>query len=306
MTWSRASRAVFEVFPSRTRGRMPAKTLKTSSRAGSFTEILPGGGENEVNFVLHGDRFEGGGGDRRVGGSDQRVTVPWDREEHAAVARVRHQDGAPAGQEAGGKHEMNALARCDHWFGSGFGLGRGLGLYFLPQGVAERTGGVDHHLTGGAEFFSRLYIPRRDALDMTLGIFGQSRDFHVVQQCRPLLESGRHHVDEQAGVVKLTVVVHRAAAQAFRFKGGEMRQRFFFREDAGRAKAVFARQQLIQFQADAVKSGLPPVVVRDHKGQFVHDVGSVLQQESALFQRLHHQADVALLQDAVNIKSILR
>ena len=54
-----------------------------------------------------------GVGDRRVGRADQRVPVPRDGEHHAAVARVRHHDGAVAGQERLREHEVDALARRD-------------------------------------------------------------------------------------------------------------------------------------------------------------------------------------------------
>ena len=51
--------------------------------------------------------------DRRVGRADQRVAVPRDREQHAAVAGVRHHDRAVARQERAIEDEMNALARRD-------------------------------------------------------------------------------------------------------------------------------------------------------------------------------------------------
>src|ERR1700679_4215341 len=77
-----------------------------------------------------------------------------------------------------------------------------------------------------------------------------------------------------------------------------MLERLFSGENARSAKAVFAGQQLIELKAEAVKWGLPPIVVGNDKREIVHDVGRVLQEQTALFERFHDQADVPLLEVA--------
>ena len=67
-----------------------------------------------------------------------------------------------------------------------------------------------------------------DALHKSLSVLRQPRDFDIVQQCGALLVSGGHHVDEQPGVVELSVVIDRAAAQAFGLQCWQMFERLFF------------------------------------------------------------------------------
>jgi len=61
---------------------------------------------------------------------------------------------------------------------------------------------------------------------------------------------------------------------------------------------VLAGQQLIQLQAETVEWSLPPVVVRHDERKIVHQVGRVLQKQSALLERFHDKADISLLQVA--------
>src|ERR1700688_2183793 len=58
-----------------------------------------------------------------------------------------------------------------------------------------------------------------------------------------------------------------------------MRQRFFFGEDARGSEAVFAGEELIELEV-------------------VDDVRGILQEQAALFESFHDQADVALLEVA--------
>src|SRR5208282_666584 len=183
---------------------------------------------------------------------------------------------------------MNALAGSDHW-----SSGR---LCLQPKQIAESAGGVDHNFRGGAKFVAGFDIACFDAVDKSLGVLRQAPDFDVVQQRCALLERCDHHVDEQPGVVKLTVVINCPATQAFSLQCWQMFKRLFFGKNAGDAKAVFSGQQLIELQSETVEWSLPPIVVRHDERQIVHDVGRVLQKQSALLERFHDEANIALLQ----------
>ena len=63
-------------------------------------------------------------------------------------------------------------------------------------------------------------------------------------------------------------------------------------------KPYLPGQQIVELEADAVERRLPPVVVRHHEAEIVHQVRRVAQQQAAFLQRFHHQRDVALLQIA--------
>ena len=75
-----------------------------------------------------------------------------------------------------------------------------------------------------------------------------------------------------------------------------MCERLFSRKNARGSKSVLTSQQLIQLQAKTIERSLPPIVVRHHERQIVHNVRSVLQKQTALLERLHDEANIALLQ----------
>ena len=112
------------------------------------------------------------------------------------------------------------------WLGTIIGLASGSALQ--PKQVAESAGRVDHNFRGGAKFVAGFDVARADAVHKSLSVFRQPRDFDVIQQRRALLESGGHHVDEQPGVIELSIVINRAAAQAFGLQRWQMFERFFF------------------------------------------------------------------------------
>ena len=137
MVWSRETAAVCDVrAPAPLNGRMPAKTLRTSSRDGFFSRYSAAVCRMNSISCSKATGSSGASSIGRVGGADERVAVPRDREHHAAVAGVRHHDGALAGEKRRVEDEMHALAGRDG------GLGRGVG--HAAHGVAERAGGVDH------------------------------------------------------------------------------------------------------------------------------------------------------------------
>src|SRR5208282_2638997 len=133
---------------------------------------------------------------------------------------------------------MNPLAGDDHWSSGWFRL--------KSKQVGESAGGVDHNFGGGAKLVAGFHIAGADAVYKSLRVFRQSRDFHIVEQGGALLEGGGHHVDEQASVVELSIVVDGAATQAFGLQCWQMFERLLPGKNARDAKPVFAGQQLIE------------------------------------------------------------
>ena len=105
-------------------------------------------------------------------------------------------------------------------------------------------------------------------------------------------------MDEQAGVVELSVVINGAAAQALGLQGRQMFERFFLGKNARSSEAVLAGEQLVEFQSQAVERRFPPIVVGHDESEIVDDVRSILQQQAALLERFHDEADIALFQVA--------
>ena len=151
MVWSRESAAVDAAPSARTSGRMPTDTLSTSSRVGARCRYWPAVSRMNATSSSSARGSSVGSANRRVGGADQRVAVPGDGEHHAAVARVRHHDGAPARQERPVEHEVDALARRDHRRGRRIGQ--------AAHAVREGARRVDDHPRAHANLAART--PRR-------------------------------------------------------------------------------------------------------------------------------------------------
>src|SRR5581483_12150749 len=98
---------------------------------------------------------------------------------------------------------MNPLARTDHGHSGGESL--------LPQAVAECARRIDYDLCRCPQLFAGLDIACKNSVHKTLRIFGEASDLNIVQQRRTLLKRCEHHVDEQASVVELPIVVNRSA-----------------------------------------------------------------------------------------------
>ena len=100
-----------------------------------------------------------------------------------------------------------------------------------------------------------------------------------------MVGGGHGEMDEKARVVELAVVVDDAAAQFLGFECGQQFQSLFFREDLRCAEAVFAGEQIVELEADAVEGRLPPGVVGHNEGEIVDEVRRVLAKQAAFFQR---------------------
>src|SRR5579872_3874836 len=102
---------------------------------------------------------------------------------------------------------MDTLARLNHRGSRRQSL--------LPQSVAESSGSVDDNLCGSLKLLVRFDIAHQNPVHEVLAVFGEASDLGIVEQRCSLLVCGQHHVDKQASVVKLTVKINRASAQAF-------------------------------------------------------------------------------------------
>ena len=194
MVWSRESAAVFPALRAFTSGRMPAKTLRRSSRASVLCARYSAGRlQNELDLLLHGATGSSERrGDRRIGGADQRMAMPGNGEHHAAIAGVRHHDGAIAGQKRAVEHQVHSLARRDHRRSRSD----------PPAGgrIAEGAGRIDHDLGHSAEALRRVSTSCADhAVHETLAILCQAGDLHIVEQSGALLAAVCDQVDQAGG-----------------------------------------------------------------------------------------------------------
>jgi len=89
-----------------------------------------------------------------------------------------------------------------------------LGIVLEPKLIAERPGRIDNTAGLQVMFPSRLLIPEFQAGDHSGFILGQAQDAGLIQEAGAALCCGLREVDEQAAIVKLTIVVKHTAAQA--------------------------------------------------------------------------------------------
>ena len=79
-----------------------------------------------------------------------------------------------------------------------------------------------------------------------------------VRRAEAAIGRGHREMYEQARIVKLTVIVDDPAAQLLGFQSRQPLQRLLFRQQLRRAESVLSRQQIVEFQTDAIKRRLPP------------------------------------------------
>jgi hypothetical protein len=141
------------------------------------------------------------------------MLMPRDGEHDAAIAGVRHHDGAGSRQEGTVEDKMDTLAGRDHGFCRG--------ICPLPQFIGEGTGGVHNHFAFGREGVPRFDILGDYSVDEVLFVLRQISDLHVIQKCGALLEGSGHHVDEEARIVELAVVIDYAATEPIGLDRGQ-------------------------------------------------------------------------------------
>ena len=216
--------------------------------------------------------------------------MPGDGEHHAAVAGVRHHDGVIARQKLAGKHQVNALAGGDHRFR--------LRIRHATDVVGEGSGGVDDDLGVDLELAAAFEIDHRSTGQLAVGGLQQALDADIIYESRSLFGCSLGEVDQQAGIVELTVVIDDAAAQAIGLDGGQALEGFGARKDAGGSKTVLAREQIVDLQSGTIEGRFPPLITGHDKRQIMDEVRRILPHQSALLERFHDQRNVALLKIA--------
>ena len=110
-------------------------------------QVQRGGLQDELDLLLEGDGLQRRFVDGRVGGADERVAMPRDREHHAAVAGVRDHDGALGRQETTHRRR-DARPGWARW------QARRAGSAMRRTVSLNGPGGVDHDARGGFELFA--------------------------------------------------------------------------------------------------------------------------------------------------------
>ena len=185
---------------------------------------------------------------------------------------------------------MDALAGRDH--------ARQFRLSQPAHIVGEDARRIHHHMCRDLHALARLAVDRDHTISKAIRAPGDLHHRCVVEQDGALISSRVGQVDQQASVIELAVVVDDPAAEPLGLDSGQPLQSLFARKQARLAKTIFAREQVINLHADAVERSFPPGIVGHDEAQIVDQVGSVLAQQAAFLQSLHHQRHISLLQIA--------
>ena len=102
------------------------------------------------------------------------MIVPWNGEHYAAIAGMRHHDGAVAREKPAVENEVHALAQGHH------GL-RGW-VRLAPQVIAECAGRVNHHLRLRPKLLAGFDVAYVYAIHKPVAVLRQAGDGGVVQQ----------------------------------------------------------------------------------------------------------------------------
>src|SRR5271170_5997832 len=144
------------------------------------------------------------------------MSMPGNGEHHAAIAGMRHHDGRVAFEERLLENKMNALARFNHVCS--------LRIGHMTDAVSKHAGSIDHDTRLDTVLVAAFIIASDYAVDIALFVFEETGHRHAVRNRRAMIDSSRCEMDEQAGIVKLTVEVNDAAAQAFSLQCGQALQ----------------------------------------------------------------------------------
>ncbi len=170
-------------------------------------------GEEEVHLLFLGNRFQSGVIHRSIGGAHNHHVVPRNREEDPAVVGVWHHDGGGATQESPGENQMDPLARLDH--------PASRRIVHSPEFIREDSGGVDHDPRLGSDLRPRLLLYGPGARYITLAVLFQPHDPAVIQEGGALARRRLGQIQEQPGVVELTIVIDHAPLQSLGLDGRE-------------------------------------------------------------------------------------
>src|ERR1700733_3118469 len=102
-----------------------------------------------------------------------------------------------------------------------------------------------------------LAIHCNDAVDEALGVLMKRDDWSIVQDDCAMIGGSLDEVNEQAGVVELSIVIDHTATQSFLLQRRQTFQCLFARESSRFSEAILSGEQVVDLQPDAVERSLP-------------------------------------------------
>ena len=169
-----------------------------------------------------------------------------------------------------------------------------LGVVHETNLVAENASGIHHHtsldLIVAASFDIREMNATHEAV-----CFYEAGYTRVIERTGPVMNCRSHQSDREPGIVELPVKILHASKQVLSLDIWNTSHRLLSREQMRRRKVQLASQGIINFESNAEKWSLPPLVAGHDERQVMHEMRRVAVHESALAQCLQHERDISLL-----------
>ena len=256
---------------------------------GSASEVASRFIQDELQLLGEWPGFTGQIAARRVRGSQDQFAQPGNAEQDPAICRFGNHQSMGARQELAVDHDVDPLAGRHHR------LNRppdGVAV-LLPQPIDPDAGGVDHAMRPQLEGLAGFAVLASQARHLAV-LVKQAGRGAVVHHQGALGRRGPGQRQREPGVVELSIPVLDAAFEPLTTRRRQAGQRFVPGQEFGGAQPRFARQRVVDLQADTVERHLPELVRRHHERQRLRQVRGVAKQRAALVQRFPHQRDIAL------------
>ena len=98
------------------------------------------------------------------------------------------------------------------------------------------------------------------------------------------------------GIVELTVREHNPTLEAGGAYIGDQPLGLLTTQQSRGSESQLSRHQVIDFESCTIEWTFPPIVGRNHKTAFAHQVWGIAAHDAALLEGLQYQANVAILQ----------
>src|SRR5215471_189866 len=185
----------------------------------NLVQIPARGFQNEFNLGVKWRGLQRHVRNRGVGRSNDRVSMPWNREDDAPIGSVRHQNRAVAGKEGTVEYKVNSLAGRYEWSSRR--------VRHLANRVAEWSGSVYYNIRADREFAIRLDVSCRSLVHKSVRIFVQSRYLNIVDDCGAMIRRRLHEIYQETCVIELAIVVNHPSSQAVLLNGWQSRKSLF-------------------------------------------------------------------------------
>jgi len=252
-------------------------------------EVAPRRRKDEFDILPRWPRVEWQIVFRCVGRSENDASHPRYGEQHAAVTRLRNDEGGLRWEKLAVDHKVRSSARSDD--------ARRMSIVHVANGIDPHPGRIDDAPCQDFMLLTGFPIVDHDSCHAVRHV-EHPDDATPIENNRPCADGRAGECHRESCVVKLTVDVGNAPGETRRLEAGRRRQKFPRPHQPRGSEGIAACEERIRAKTSPVQPSIPqtapPAVNRQDEGQGRRQVRSILEDEPPLAQRLADEPDIAL------------